>query len=233
MDNVDIAGRIKNGSIIVKIYLKPSTDNLLTKKVNLKGITTGNVGWAADNTNLRSNNNISKRIRVNIAITRAFFKEYLISFLIVCKLIDLALVVFRLLIFKVCGIIVISKIEFFNFSGNEKVNYLKVVLKCLTPLLLTCDSQYDLFCTSFGWLRHGDTTRLRWVGSRSVLIYICYKNTSIRLVWNRLNFFILRILKGNVIGKMGYLRFMISVWYDVRSYRKNCLSTIPWKGPRK
>ena len=199
----------------------------------MKGITTAKAGWAADNTNLPSNNNISKRIRVNIAITRAFFKEHLISFLIVCKLIDLALVVLKLLIFKFCGIIGISKIEFFNFSGNEKINYLKVVLNCLTPLLLTCESQYDLFCTSFGWLLHGGTTRLRWVGSRSALIYIYYKNTSIRLVWNRLNFFILRILKGNVIGKMGYLRFVISVSYDTKSYWKNSLLTIPWKCPRK
>ena len=182
MDNIDIAGRIKNGSIIVKICVRPSTDKLFTKKVNLKGIRTTNVDWAGDNTNLPSNNNISKRIRVNIAITRAFFKEHLISFLIVCKLIDLALVVLKLLIFKFCGIIGISKIEFFNFSGNEKINYLKVVLNCLTPLLLNCDSQYDLFCTSFGWLLHGGTTRLRWVGSRSALIYIYYKNTSIRLV---------------------------------------------------
>ena len=76
MDNIDIAGRIKNGSIIVKICVRPSTDKLFTKKVNLKGITTADVDWAGDNTNLPANNNISKRIRVNIAITRAFLKEY-------------------------------------------------------------------------------------------------------------------------------------------------------------
>ena len=75
MDNIDIAGRIKNGSIIVKISVKPSTDKLFTKKVNLKGITTAKAGWAADNTNLPSNNNISKRIRVNIAITEHFLKN--------------------------------------------------------------------------------------------------------------------------------------------------------------
>ena len=39
----------------------------------------------------------------------------------VCRLIDFALVVLKLLIFKVCVIIGISKIEFFNFSGTEKV----------------------------------------------------------------------------------------------------------------
>ena len=42
----------------------------------------------------------------------------------VCRLIDLTLVVLELLMFKVCGIISISKIEFFNFSGEERVNQL-------------------------------------------------------------------------------------------------------------
>ena len=44
------------------------------------------------------------------------------NFLMVCRLIDFALVVLELLMFQVCGTICISKIEFFNFSGNEKVN---------------------------------------------------------------------------------------------------------------
>ena len=39
----------------------------------------------------------------------------------VCRLKDFALVVLKLLKFKVCGIIGISKIEFFNYSGNERV----------------------------------------------------------------------------------------------------------------
>ena len=38
----------------------------------------------------------------------------------VCRLIDFALVFPKLLIFKVCGIISISNIEFFNFSGKLK-----------------------------------------------------------------------------------------------------------------
>ena len=62
--------------------------------------------WAGDNTNLPSKSNISKTIRVNIAFTRTFFKEYSISFLMVCKL------------------IVISKIDFFNFSVTERVKNL-------------------------------------------------------------------------------------------------------------
>ena len=44
------------------------------------------------------------------------------SFLVVCRLIDVAPVVFELLTFKVCRITGISKIEFFNFSGNKRVN---------------------------------------------------------------------------------------------------------------
>ena len=39
----------------------------------------------------------------------------------VCRSTDFALVVFKLLMFKVGGIIVISEIEFFNFSGTERV----------------------------------------------------------------------------------------------------------------
>ena len=39
----------------------------------------------------------------------------------VCRLIDFAFMVLKLLIFKVCGTIGISKIGFFNFSGNEMV----------------------------------------------------------------------------------------------------------------
>ena len=40
----------------------------------------------------------------------------------VSRLIDFALVVLELLMFNVCGIISILKIEFFNFSSEEKVN---------------------------------------------------------------------------------------------------------------
>ena len=40
---------------------------------------------------------------------------------LVCKLIDFALVVLKLLMFNVSGIIGISKIEFFNFSSPERV----------------------------------------------------------------------------------------------------------------
>ena len=39
----------------------------------------------------------------------------------VCRLRDFAIAVFKLLMFKVCGIIGIFKIEFFNFFGTERV----------------------------------------------------------------------------------------------------------------
>ena len=39
----------------------------------------------------------------------------------VCRLIDFALLPLNLLIFEVCGIIGISKIEFLNFFGTERV----------------------------------------------------------------------------------------------------------------
>ena len=47
----------------------------------------------------------------------------------VCRVIDFALVVLKLLIFKVCGIIGISTIEFFNFPGTERVKQNKKKIK--------------------------------------------------------------------------------------------------------
>ena len=77
--------------------------------------------WAGDNGGLPWDSGISRAVRVNIAFTRTFFKEYSISFLMVCRLTDFVLVVLKLLMFKVCGIIDISKIEFFSFSATERV----------------------------------------------------------------------------------------------------------------
>ena len=51
----------------------------------------------------------------------------------ISKLIDLELVVLELSMFKVCGIIEISKIEFFNFSSTERVQ-LKVRVKQIKVL---------------------------------------------------------------------------------------------------
>ena len=80
--------------------------------------------WAGDNTDLPLDSNISKTVTVNITCTRTFFKEYSLSFLMVCRLIDFALPVLKLLMLKVCGIIGISKIAYFNFSGTERVKKL-------------------------------------------------------------------------------------------------------------
>ena len=50
-----------------------------------------------------------------------FFREYSIKVLIVYSLIDFALVVLNLLMFKVCEIIGTSKIEFSNFLDKESI----------------------------------------------------------------------------------------------------------------
>ena len=60
-------------------------------------------------------------VTVNTDLTRTFFKKYSIRFLLVCRLIDFAIVVLKLLMFKVCGIFGISEVEFFNFSCTETV----------------------------------------------------------------------------------------------------------------
>ena len=49
--------------------------------------------YTGPNTDLPSNSNISKTVIVNIIFTATFFKEYSISFLMICRLIDFALVV--------------------------------------------------------------------------------------------------------------------------------------------
>ena len=52
---------------------------------------------------------------------RAFLKEYSASFLMVCRLVAFSIAILKLLMFKVCVIIGISKIKFFNFFGTERV----------------------------------------------------------------------------------------------------------------
>ena len=54
-------------------------------------------------------------------IERSVFLPMPLSFLIIFRLIDFAFLVLELLMFKVFGVTRISKIEFFNFSGTEKV----------------------------------------------------------------------------------------------------------------
>ena len=76
--------------------------------------------WVGHNTNLLLDSNLAITLRKNIAFAKKIFKEYSISFPMVCRLIDLALIVLTLLVFKVCVSIGISKIEFFNFFGTER-----------------------------------------------------------------------------------------------------------------
>ena len=62
-------------------------------------------------------------------LQKALSKEYLTSFLMISRLIDFAFVVLQLLMFKVCGIIELSKNEFFDFSGTERVKQNKNKIK--------------------------------------------------------------------------------------------------------
>ena len=70
--------------------------------------------WAGDNTDVPSDSNIWKLVGVNIA----FFKEYSISFLIVCRLIYFAIVVLKLLMFKVLAsqLVASQKLSFSIFT---------------------------------------------------------------------------------------------------------------------
>ena len=56
-----------------------------------------------------------------MSLQKSFFKKYSISFLMTCRLIDLAPVILWLLMFKACENFGISKIEFLNFSGTERI----------------------------------------------------------------------------------------------------------------
>ena len=79
------------------------------------------LSWAGHNTQLPLYMNISETIRVSVAFTQFFFKEYSISSLMLCRLIDFALAVLILLMFKVCGIIGISKSRLSIFLSTEIV----------------------------------------------------------------------------------------------------------------
>ena len=53
----------------------------------------------------------------------------------VCSLKDFALVVLKLLMLKVCGTIGFSTVEFFNFSGTERVKRNKKRVKTMQNLI--------------------------------------------------------------------------------------------------
>ena len=77
--------------------------------------------WAGGNINLPSDSNILKTVKISIYLATIFSKKNSASFLMVFSLIDFALAVLKLLMFEVCVIIGISKIEIFNFPGAERV----------------------------------------------------------------------------------------------------------------
>ena len=83
--------------------------------------------WANANTKRHSNSNISKMVKANTFFKWTFFKEYLIAFLMISRLINFVLVVLSLLMFKVRGIIGIFKIEFFKFNGTKRVTQNKKI----------------------------------------------------------------------------------------------------------
>ena len=86
--------------------------------------------WVGGNADLPSDSNISKALRINIAFVGTIFKEYLTSFLIICRLIEFALVALKLLIFKVCVIIGISKMELFSFPSTEGLRKIDWLFPC-------------------------------------------------------------------------------------------------------
>ena len=68
--------------------------------------------------------------RTFIFFTRMFFKEYLISILMVSRVIDFTLVILKFM-FEVCGINGIPKI---NFSGTQRVIQNRNILKTIQKL---------------------------------------------------------------------------------------------------
>ena len=97
--------------------------------------------WVGDHTDLPSNSNIFKTVKH--FLYKLFLKERSISFLMVCRLIDFTFVVLKLLMFKICGIISILKIEFFHFFGTERVNlnYYLNEQHIIQKQLQVCDTQ--------------------------------------------------------------------------------------------
>ena len=101
-----------------------------TNMLTLSGRVTCSVGY---NTDLSSNKNISKTARVNSTYKSSLhfsMQEYSISFLLILSLIDFALAVLWLSMFKFNINFGIPKIEFFKFFSPQRVkqnkNYQKL-----------------------------------------------------------------------------------------------------------
>ena len=106
--------------VVDTIYSMTKTDGVIF--LNLSLPVPRQVG---DTTDPHSNSNISKTVIINFTFTQIFFEEYSINFLIKSRLIDFALVVVQLLMFKIYRNIGISKIEFFSFLGLKGLNKVK------------------------------------------------------------------------------------------------------------
>ena len=78
---------------------------------------------------------ISPKPQINIAFGKMFFKEYSGSVRVVYRLINFAIVVLNLLIFKGYVVIGISKIQFFNFSSTEEVKQNQKKLETIRKVL--------------------------------------------------------------------------------------------------
>ena len=97
-------------------------------------------------------------VRINIAIASTFFQEYSTSFLVVCRLIDFALVVLTFLMFKVCVVIGISKTKFFRFSSTQRVKENQKNIEAIQNTLslkvnhfLSNINKFLIFCLVFYW----------------------------------------------------------------------------------
>ena len=74
----------------------------------------------------------------------------------ICRLIDFALVILELLMFKVCGVNGISKIEFFNFSGNKRVNKTIIIIYyfLFQNQILSSESRFYDICNIFNIVKN-------------------------------------------------------------------------------
>ena len=128
--------------------MKTKILSLLTLRVKVRYLTFSLtvLHWVGDNSDLPLNSNISKTVSVNIAFTGTFFKEYLISFLMVSRLIDFALSVLNKLMYQVCRIIGISKIKFFNLNKIKKIkNHSKPPKLVCQPLFKKFQENLNIF----------------------------------------------------------------------------------------
>ena len=104
--------------------------------------------WAIDDIDLPSKSNISKTVRLSIALQKRFLKNMLQAFQWYAWWYTLHLRFSGYWCLKFFGIIGISKIDFFNFSGNERVKQNKKNLKTIQNLLTLSWRKLSLYFSS-------------------------------------------------------------------------------------